>query len=189
MPRVRSLADIAWSVFLLVWAIGSIANKPDIRRMAWGQFLLHCAILAVAFSLFFGRRSLFGALRWHVLPDWRWNDPAGDVLQIAGLAFAIWARLHIGRNWSGSITLKQGHSLVRSGPYALVRHPIYSGLLLAFLGKAVDHGELAGVLGFLILLAEWKRKSLMEERLMLEQFGDEYRRYRAEVKGLIPGVW
>jgi len=183
------LADLAWLAFLVVWGVGTFVNKRTVRRWEPRALILHVAILAVAFNLFFNpwlRRSWLGT---RVLPDRDWFDYASDAMQIAGLAFCIWARLHIGRNWSGMITLKEDHTLVRSGPYAVVRHPIYSGLLLAFLGKVLDHGDVAALLGFLLLVVTWKQKSLTEERLMVQQFGAEYERYRGDVKGLIPGVW
>ena len=182
------LADLAWIAVALVWVAGAVVNKRTIRRMPAGALILHGLILTAAFSLLFNP-VLRSALGPHLLPDSPWLDTAGDVFQITGLAVCIWARFHIGRNWSGTVTLKEGHTLIRSGPYALVRHPIYSGLLLAVLGRAFHHGGVSSFLAFLILLVEWKRKSLMEERLMLATFGSEYERYRAEVKGLVPGVW
>jgi protein-S-isoprenylcysteine O-methyltransferase Ste14 len=183
------VAGAAWVAFCAVWVIGSFVNKRDARRMPAGEWWLHVAVLAVAFNLVFDPVVRTGPLGWRIVPDRDWIRITGGVLQIAGLAFCIWARLHIGRNWSGMVTLKEGHTLVRSGPYGLVRHPIYSGLLLAILGHAISNGKLAGLIALAILVLEWKRKSLMEERLMLEQFGAEYARYRREVKGLVPGVW
>jgi protein-S-isoprenylcysteine O-methyltransferase len=186
---MSTLADLAWLAFVVVWAIGTFTNKRTVRRWEPGPLILHVAVLALAFNLFFNHFLRRGWLGEQLLPGSDWLDYAGSAMQIAGLTFCIWARLHIGRNWSGMVTLKEGHTLVRTGPYGIVRHPIYSGLLLAFLGMAVDHGDLAGLSGFLVLVVEWKRKSLVEERLMVEQFGEEYKRYRAEVKGLVPMLW
>ena len=102
---------------------------------------------------------------------------------------AIWARFVLGRNWSGTVTVKQDHELVRSGPYALVRHPIYSGLLLAFLGTAVARGDLAALLGVALAAATLHFKTATEESFMTEQFGAGYMEYKREVKSLIPFVW
>ncbi len=182
-------ADLAWLVFLVVWGAGTFVNKRTVRRWEPRALIFHVAVLAVAFNLFFNpwlRRSWLGT---RVLPNSGWFDVGGDGMQVLGLAFCIWARLHIRRNWSGMVTLKKDHTLVRSGPYGMVRHPIYSGLLLAFLGTALDHGDVAGIVGFVMLAVTWKQKSLVEERLMVQQFGAEYERYRGEVKGLIPRVW
>jgi protein-S-isoprenylcysteine O-methyltransferase Ste14 len=186
---MHTIAGIAWLVFLLVWGIGAFTSKRDARRLPAGSVAIHVAVLALGMCLLFVRALRVGPLGWRILPDRDWVEWTGATLQVLGIALCIWARLYLGRNWSSTVTLKEGHALVRGGPYGLVRHPIYSGLLLAMLGVAVDRGKLAGAVGFVILLFEWKRKSLLEEGLMLEQFGDGYQRYREEVKGLIPGVW
>jgi protein-S-isoprenylcysteine O-methyltransferase len=87
------------------------------------------------------------------------------------------------------VTLKQNHTLVQSGPYRIVRHPIYTGLLVALLGTAVVLGELRCFLGVLLAAIAWKIKSMSEETLMVQQFGDQYARYREQVKGLVPYLW
>jgi protein-S-isoprenylcysteine O-methyltransferase len=103
--------------------------------------------------------------------------------------FSVWARFHIGRNWSPQIEIKEDHQLIGNGPYAVVRHPIYSGFMLATLGTAIAFGELSGLLSFMLIVTAWGYKAGLEERAMLEQFGAEYERYRQKVKGLIPFVW
>jgi len=113
----------------------------------------------------------------------------GTALVVLGLAFSVWARMHLGRNWSGTVTVKQEHELVRGGPYARVRHPIYTGLLLAFIGTAIVRGEWRGVLAVLIIFAALWRKLRLEERYMVETFGDEYRRYREHSAALIPFIF
>jgi protein-S-isoprenylcysteine O-methyltransferase Ste14 len=107
-------------------------------------------------------------------------------LTVAGLAFTVWARVHLGRNWSGTVTLKEGHELIRTGPYAYVRHPIYAGLMVALLGSAVACGELRALIGFVIVTAALVRKLRIEERFMRESFPEQYRDYCAEVPALIP---
>ena len=94
----------------------------------------------------------------------------------------------LGRNWSGVVTVKQDHELIRSGPYRYVRHPIYTGLLIAFAGSAIARGEWRGILALAIVFAALWRKLRLEERWMIETFGDAYLRYRAEVRALIPFV-
>ena len=112
----------------------------------------------------------------------------GLLITALGLAFAVWARVHLGRNWSGTVTVKENHELIRSGPYGLVRHPIYSGFLLAMLGTAIAFGEIRGLIAFVLAFIAWRAKSLIEERFMLDQFGDRYARYKRDVKALIPFV-
>jgi len=183
---VDTLANLSFYAFCIVWVVGSFTLKRTRWTPPGPALLLHWSILGVVIALFF---PVGGFLGWRILPDRRWLDDLSDAFHVIGFGFAIWARVHIGRNWSAGINLKQDHTLIRTGPYALVRHPIYSGLLLVVLGKALGQGKVAGLLAFAILLIEWKRKSLIEERLMAETFGEEYERYRAEVKGLVPAVW
>jgi protein-S-isoprenylcysteine O-methyltransferase Ste14 len=110
----------------------------------------------------------------------------GVAMVAAGLAFSVWARVHIGRNWSATVTVKQDHELVQSGPYRLVRHPIYTGLLLALLGTAVARGDVQGFVAVAVAVAAIWRKLRLEERWMQDTFGDTYARYRAHVAALIP---
>ena len=112
----------------------------------------------------------------------------GFAVTVAGAAFAIWARLLLGANWSATVTVKQNHELKRTGPYAIVRHPIYSGFLLAMLGTAIAYGEIRGLIALLIALIAWRVKSLIEERFMMDQFGEQYVQYKREVRALIPFV-
>jgi len=185
----HAVANYAWMVLCLVWFVSAFTNKRTARTPPIGSPILHACMLVLAFGLLFSDLFRRGFLRWHFVPDTGAAGWIGAALTVAGIAFAIWARFHIGRNWSGFVTLKEGHALVRNGPYAIVRHPIYTGLLLAMLGTAIVHREIRGLIGFALLLLEWKRKSLLEERLMIEQFGAEYFEYRRKVKGLVPYVW
>src|ERR1700722_13834250 len=146
----------------------------------------HIIPLMVAFLLLYPSRLPHGFLSQQIVP---WNDafyPIGVVLVAAGLFFACWARHVLGRNWSGVVTLKDDHELIRTGPYRFVRHPIYTGLLLAFVGCAVARDEWRVVLAVVIAYVSLWRKSLLEERWMIDTFGDAYRRFRSEVPALIP---
>ena len=103
-----------------------------------------------------------------------------------GLGFATWARAILGRNWSGIVTVKEAHELVRRGPYAIVRHPIYTGILLAFAGTAVSIGELRGVFAVGLAAAALWRKLTIEEAWMHKEFGAQYTDYQRRVRALIP---
>ncbi len=112
----------------------------------------------------------------------------GDLVTGLGLVIAIGARVHLGANWSGRIELKDGHRIVRTGPYGWVRHPIYSGIVVAITGSALASGELTALLAPAIMLAAYLRKIRMEETVLLRTFGTEHEAYRREVKALVPFV-
>jgi protein-S-isoprenylcysteine O-methyltransferase Ste14 len=103
-----------------------------------------------------------------------------------GIAFAIWARFYIGQNWSGAVTVKVGHELIRGGPYRWVRHPIYSGILLALFGTAVARRQLIGFIAVAFFLIGFLIKSRIEEQLMRKTFGDQYVEYSRSTGALVP---
>jgi protein-S-isoprenylcysteine O-methyltransferase Ste14 len=113
---------------------------------------------------------------------------AGVCLAAAGVGFAIWARRHLGSYWSANVTIKDKHRLIRTGPYALVRHPIYTGLLTALVGTALVIGEWHALIAVSIALVAMIRKIRLEERWLGQHMGEEYRRYRAETRALVPLV-
>jgi protein-S-isoprenylcysteine O-methyltransferase Ste14 len=122
--------------------------------------------------------------------------PENDGVRITGMAmtvlgglFAIWARLTLGGNWSGRVTVKEDHELIVKGPYAVTRHPIYSGILLAYAGTAFAVGKWHGLVGLCVILIGLMIKMSREERLMMETFPDAYPQYRQRVKALIPGIF
>ena len=185
----RQVMRYAWVGIGLIWLATAFTTKRTARRMPRGALIAHVLALGLAFDLIFSSYFRVGFLRDRFVPADQWVAWAGCAAGMAGFAFTVWARLCLGRNWSGTVQVKEDHALVRRGPYALVRHPIYSGLSLALLGTAVVYGEVRCLIGAALAFFEWKRKSLLEERFMIEQFGREYIEYRREVKGLIPFVW
>jgi protein-S-isoprenylcysteine O-methyltransferase Ste14 len=111
------------------------------------------------------------------------------VLEAAFFLLAVWARQFLGRNWSGAVTTKIDHELIRSGPYSVVRHPIYSGLLGVYLSVALVSGEVHGLIGVAIAFIAYWRKSRMEEAYLRGQFGTAYDVYQSETWAVIPGLW
>jgi protein-S-isoprenylcysteine O-methyltransferase Ste14 len=166
-----------------------LSNKPVARMQSTGSRVLEMVLSVLAFALVFSNsfRSRWLGIRF--LPYRGGAGPIGLLLTFLGVALAIVARLQLGGNWSGMVTIKQGHTLVRRGPYAIVRHPIYSGFLLAMFGVALALGELRGLFAVGVLFLALWLKSETEERFMLQQFGQDYRQYQAEVKALIPFLY
>jgi protein-S-isoprenylcysteine O-methyltransferase Ste14 len=169
-----------WLIWLIYWLIAALGAK-SIQRF-W-----HLAAMAVS-------AALIGAHRW---PRWLMTTlvPGGWIrfqcavlLVIAGLAFSIWARAMLGSNWSGTVALKVDHELIVRGPYQWVRHPIYTGALIAVLGSGLAAGQVRGLLAFAIVLVSLWFKSQAEERFMLREFGDRYRAYRQSTWALLPLV-
>jgi protein-S-isoprenylcysteine O-methyltransferase Ste14 len=110
------------------------------------------------------------------------------VLTAGGLLFSVWARVRLGRNWSATVTIKDQHELIADGPYRFVRHPIYTGLLVAILGTALARGDWRGMLAMAIVSWAFWRKLTIEERWLAQQFGDDYAAYRRRVAALVPFI-
>ncbi|HUE23459.1 MAG TPA: isoprenylcysteine carboxylmethyltransferase family protein [Bryobacteraceae bacterium] len=183
----------SWCAVGIVWLIAALATKRTARHEAVGSRVLHIVIMAAAIVLFvsslpFGARLPMGPLAWRFVPDSPAIAWTGLALTVAGCAFAIWARLLLGGNWSSSVTVKQDHQLIRRGPYTIVRHPIYSGFLLGMLGTALALGQWRGIAGLALAGIGWRMKSRVEEAFMVGQFGAAYIEYQRQVKALIPFV-
>jgi protein-S-isoprenylcysteine O-methyltransferase Ste14 len=114
---------------------------------------------------------------------------AGLVVEAVGLLIAIWSRRHLGRNWSGEITIKEEHALVQTGPYRWLRHPIYTGILVMYLGVVLVTGEWLAIAGLLVVLFAYWRKIRLEEKNLNVAFGEEYNAYRRDTWALVPGVF
>ena len=108
---------------------------------------------------------------------------------VAGLLFAIWAREHLGRNWSHAVTIKQGHELITSGPYTVVRHPIYTGMLAGLLGTAIALSQLRGFIGLVLFFVMFWLKFRKEEEWMRSQFGETYATYASQTAALVPYIF
>ena len=177
--------DGLWLIFILYWLAHAAGNKRNVYRQSRVSRLLGGVALAIAlFALVHAR-----PLAVPILPQTSTTRIAGVVMCAAGIALAIRARRVLGTNWSGIVTLKVNHELVRRGPYRFVRHPIYSGLLLAAAGTVLALlPTLQGVAFLLLLAAALKIKSLIEERVLCAQF-PEYAQYKREVNSLIPFVF
>ena len=142
-----------------------------------------------AYLLLFDPQTAVGFLDWRFVSRAYSATWTGIGLTLAGLLFACWARIFIGRNWSSAVTVKQNHELIRTGPYGIVRHPIYTGLLLAMLGTAIVISEVRGLIALALATISFWLKLQVEEQFMTGQFGAEYTAYKRDVKALVPFIW
>ena len=178
-----------WIVFVAVWFVAAFSTKRTAQRQSGASRWLDIGEGWLAWLFLLAKRVRFGPLAWRFVPG---ADPiawTGVALTVVGIGLAIVARFFLGSNWSAMVTIKQGHTLVRRGPYALVRHPIYSGLLVAILGTALAIGEIRALIAASLVFAIVVHKIILEEKLMTQQFGADYLEYRRKVKALIPFVW
>jgi protein-S-isoprenylcysteine O-methyltransferase len=179
---------VPWVCLLLVWVIAALSTKRTVRAEAASSRVGHILTFAAAFALLFSPTVRVGPLAWRIVPLSESVGMGGLILTIVGIAFAIWARFYLGGNWSAIVAIKQQHRLIQSGPYAIVRHPIYTGLVLGALGTALVVGEFGAFLAVVIVFAGWQAKAAQEESFLRTEFGDAYLRYQQHVKMMIPFV-
>ena len=178
---------LCWITFYVVWVIAALFAKRTVERTAWrrGWWIW----FPVAALMFVVRRAILfsvSAVLWQVTPL---LGIVADAMTVIGLLIALWARRMLGTNWSASVVFKERHELIEGGPYRVVRHPIYSGVLLMLFGTMLVWGRLVGVVAFVVIIAGLSVKASLEERLLMRHFPDAYARYRRRVRAaLIPFV-
>lgn len=182
----RWLLPVLWLGWTAFWARGTADNKPVVRQESGASWLAYNLPLVVGAALLATPRRGRGWLSSRFPPIGRPAFWVGAVGVVVGLGFTVAARATLAGNWSATVTVKRDHELIRIGPYRLVRHPIYTGLLLALLGTAVARGDERGWAALPFLAASFLRKIGVEERFMAEQFPKEYACYRARTPALIP---
>jgi protein-S-isoprenylcysteine O-methyltransferase Ste14 len=185
---IGSLIPTLWIAWLVYWWLSARNVKPTRSREPVAAELRHRAPLMLAALLLAAPRWVPRVLTRRFLPVGWFFPVLGVILLATGLGFTVWARRHLGRNWSASVMVKEGHALVRTGPYRYVRHPIYSGLLLAFVGMAVTIGEWRGLVAVLLAWVSFGVKSRAEERRMRETF-PEYAEYARGTAAIVPLVY
>jgi protein-S-isoprenylcysteine O-methyltransferase Ste14 len=172
--------QLPWLIFVAYWFFASLGVNKMERAEPRGEVAARVLVMAAAFYFLYDNDPRFGILNRQFIPERDGVFAAGSALTYAGVAFAIWARYHIAQYWSASVALRAGHQLIRTGPYAWIRHPIYTGMLLAVFGTALAIGRYRALVAFAIVLACFVWKSKREERLLASQFGpafDEHRRH------------
>jgi protein-S-isoprenylcysteine O-methyltransferase Ste14 len=186
MMNGMSICGYLWTAFAVVWVVWALRTKPTQMREGLGSRFSHVIATVGAFYAMFSGEVPLGWMRARIIPQEAWIEALGIALTFTGMAFAVWARAYLGSNWSSNVTVKVGHQLVRTGPYRWVRHPIYSGLILAMVGTALNRRQARGLVAVVLLWVGFTIKSLIEERSMEATFGPEYDKYRLDTGGIVP---
>lgn len=179
------LGVLALAVFNLYWEAEAKKAAAARSKESDGSRAVHVVLVNVAMLLVIAPIQGLG----RYMPV---SGPAmavGLAVEGAGIFLAVWARRHLGRHWSGAIAIKEGHELVRSGPYGRLRHPIYTGLLLMYSGLAIVFGEWLSLIGLAAALAAYVRKVRLEEARLSAEFCEKYQEYRKGSWGLMPGIY
>ncbi len=185
MKAVELVYAVVWAAFWLYWLVAAFSMKRG--RVPWSREL-RIRVVLVLIALLLARLGVFRGYAVHTVDTEAWRAAIGLVPVTLGLGFAIWARVHLGRNWGTPMTQKKEPELVTSGPYRIVRHPIYSGLLLAGIGTAIGLSWF-WLLPFGLAGIYFVYSATVEERFLIGQFPDAYPTYRRSTKMLVPFVF
>jgi protein-S-isoprenylcysteine O-methyltransferase Ste14 len=182
--RASAWAEYFWAALWGVWVVMWFGTKRAKKRESSWERMQHLIPLVFGFWLLFEKN--WNGLDMRLVPDTPAAWWLGLVLTAAGVAISIWARVSLGTNWSGVVTLKNGHELIRKGLYRWIRHPIYTGILLAMIGTAVIKGHMRGWLGFLIVLAAFYFKARREEGFLRHEFGGGFEEHARRTGMFLP---
>jgi protein-S-isoprenylcysteine O-methyltransferase Ste14 len=185
--RAGFLFPLFWIAWAVSWVAAAAWSSPVVQRPPGSEIWPYRVMLTLGIVMIIGRTSdVLGVPRlWDV---GRAGGAVLAILTLPGFAFAWWARIHLGRLWSGSVTRKEGHRIIDTGPYAIVRHPIYTGLIWSTLVSAVAAGTIVSLLGFGAMVLGFWLKARLEERFLVQQLGPQaYDAYCERVPMLVPG--
>jgi protein-S-isoprenylcysteine O-methyltransferase Ste14 len=187
-PTPAGIIGDLWMLFALYWLVSALNRKKTKRRESWFQRLAYVLPLVAAFFLLFRYEYGHTWLGTRFVPDTPMVHWLGVAIMASGVAIAFWARFHLGANWSGVVTLKEGHELIRTGPYRTIRHPIYTGILLAFLGNVIEVGQVRGLIGLLIIWLSFYVKARREESFLAQEFGPNFNEHAQHTGMFLPKV-
>jgi protein-S-isoprenylcysteine O-methyltransferase Ste14 len=185
-PTPAGVTSDLWALFALYWLVSALNRKKTKRRESVAQRMLYVLPLIFAFYLLNHSGFGYGWLGTRFVPHTGLVGWLAVLVTAAGVAVAFWARFHLGANWSGVVTLKENHELIRSGPYRTIRHPIYTGILLAFLGNVVLVGQVRGLLGLAIIWASFYIKARREESFLAQEFGPNFNEHLQHTGMFLP---
>jgi protein-S-isoprenylcysteine O-methyltransferase Ste14 len=175
-----------WQLLAVVWFVLWFGMKKAKKLEGWGGWAQHGILVILGFWLMFGGLHNWGRLNDRIVPNRPELWVTGLALTALGVGISIWARLSLGSNWSGMVTLKNDHVLVRKGLYRWIRHPIYTGILLGMVGTAMIRGRLGSSIGVGIVLAAFYFKARREERFLREEFGSGFEEHSRHTGMFLP---
>lgn len=187
----ESFIFLCWAILFVVMVMLAFSGKRTVETDRWWRWSWWALAIFIALILLFEYfiRSPVSPNDVTLWPHIMIVDIVAGIVVFIGLAIALWGRITLGRNWSMLPSFKEHHELIESGPYAYVRHPMYTGLLLMFLGTVIWYGMLAGLIIFIFsFLGTWFKLS-QEQKMLTKHFGDSYLAYKRRVKALIPFIW
>jgi protein-S-isoprenylcysteine O-methyltransferase Ste14 len=187
-PAMASIAGfVTFSIYWTAAATAAAAKKAESRgSRRVHEILVNGGYLLILLPELF---KSWAPLQSRFIPDLLVVSLLGLAVQGLGFLLAIWARRSLGQNWSGRIEIKVDHQLVRSGPYRLLRHPIYTAVLMMSVGMTVVIGKVVSLIGLGVIVIAYVRKIRLEEANLREAFGAEYDEYRRQTWGWVPGVY
>jgi protein-S-isoprenylcysteine O-methyltransferase Ste14 len=177
-----------WILFAAYWLVSALKRKKTKQRESILQRLVYILPIFIAVFFLYNPRADFQWLGTYFVPHTPGVRWAGVAVMVAGLAFAVWARVHLGTNWSGVVTLKEGHELIRTGPYRNIRHPIYTGILIGFLGSAIVNGQVRGLIAVAIIWMSFYIKARREEALLRQEFGAKFEEHARHTGMFLPKI-
>jgi len=182
----RYLIEGPWLVFVAYWAVGALKTRRTVRQESFTSRYGILFLEILGFALLFSDRAEIGVLSHQVVNQTYALAVTGVALTWIGIGLALWARWHLGQYWSARVTLKEDHKLIRTGPYARLRHPIYSGLDLAAIGGALAIDQWRCVVGVVLIIAGYWIKARREEMLLATQFGEAFQEHSRHTGFLLP---
>jgi protein-S-isoprenylcysteine O-methyltransferase Ste14 len=183
---LKDVISGCWIAFFAVWLLAAMFTKRTIYGESAADRLRYTVPIVLGWYLLFRGHHLPRPFSLQIMPPTRAILFLAAVLCLCGLTFCLWARLVLGRNWSGTVTVKENHELIVRGPYRVVRHPIYTGLLTMLIATALREGRVAGFIGLVVVWVSFWIKLRYEEELMRKEFPDGYASYERRVKRIVP---
>ena len=182
----RLLLEIPWTIFLVYWLIRAFKTRPTRQEESFASRYLVVVLVTIGYALLFTRSIGIGFMGDRFIPQTRVGAILGVVFTWMGIGLAIWARYHLAEFWSARVTIKEDHQLIRTGPYARLRHPIYTGLILATVGTTLVVDRWRCVFGTCLVVLGFCLKARKEESMLSQQFGDAFREHRRRTGFLLP---